>query len=113
VRLSDLLDADVIDRSGQTIGHVHDVRLVQDGPAVGSAPATFRIEGLIVGGTAFGARLGFARADVRGPWLLVRLFQRFHADERIVPWSAVRAITEGRLLTDVDGVEVLAPPTPA
>jgi hypothetical protein len=109
VRLTDLLDADVIDPDGGTIGHVHDVRLVQDGPPLGNAGATFRVDGLVVGGTAFGARLGFARTDVRAPWLLNLLFQRLRADERYVPWSAVRAVSEGRLHIDVRAPD-LGPP---
>jgi sporulation protein YlmC with PRC-barrel domain len=35
MRLTDLLGAEVVDRSGQHAGRVHDVRLVQDGPLVG------------------------------------------------------------------------------
>jgi sporulation protein YlmC with PRC-barrel domain len=101
VRLTDLLDADVLDLRGRALGRVHDLRLVQDGPPLGNAGATFRVEGLVIGGSVFGARLGFARSEVRGPWLLKRLFLRVHADERFVPWSSVRAITEGRLFVDL------------
>ena len=110
MRLTDLLDAEVVDRSGRTIGRVHDVRLVQDGPPVGAAGASFRIEGLVVGGTGLGARLGYARANVRGPWLLNALYQRLHADELLVPWPAVRALTEGRVLIGVAADELASPP---
>jgi sporulation protein YlmC with PRC-barrel domain len=110
MRLTDLLDAEVVDRSGRTIGCVHDVRLVQDGPPVGAAGASFRIEGLVVGGSSLGARLGYARANVRGPWVLNTLFRRLHADERLVPWSAVRALTEGRVLIAVAADELSPPP---
>ncbi len=109
MRLTDLLDADVLDPDGHTLGHVHDVRLVQDGPPLGNAGATFRLEGFVVGGTSFGARLGFARSNVRAPWLLNQLFQRLQADERFVPWSCVRAISEGRLFVDVRVHELRAP----
>jgi sporulation protein YlmC with PRC-barrel domain len=109
MRLTDLLDADVIDPSGRTLGHVHDVRLVQDGPPLAAAGATFRIDGLIVGGTSFGARLGFTRADVRGPWILRRLFRGLQGDERLVPWTTVRAVLQGRVLVRV-GADELAPP---
>jgi hypothetical protein len=111
VRLTDLLDADVVDRHGRSLGHVHDVRLVQDGPPVGGSPASFRIDGLITGGTALGARLGFARSEVRGPVLLKRLFHRLQGDERFVPWSSVRAVLEGRLVVEVD-VSALRRPDP-
>ena len=109
MRLTDLLDADVLDLGGLTLGHVHDVRLVQDGPPVGSAGATFRVSGLIVGGTSFGARLGFTRAEVRGPWLQKRALRRLHADERFVPWSSVRALTEGRIVVEAHADDLGAP----
>ena len=97
MRLTDLLDSDVVDPSGTTLGQVQDVRLIQDGSPVGGFDATFRVSGLVVGGIAFGARLGFGRTKVRGPWLLERLFERLQADQRFVPWESVRAVTEGRI----------------
>jgi sporulation protein YlmC with PRC-barrel domain len=111
MRLTDLLDADVLDPSGTSIGRVHDVRLVQDGPPLGNAGATFRVEALVVGGSMVGARLGFARTNVRGPWVLTKLFGRLLADERLVPWSDVRAVGEGKIRVDVtrDGLEPPAP----
>ena len=62
MRLTDLLDAEVVDRSGRTIGRVHDVRLVQDGPPVGGAPVSFRVEGLVVGAPGRSARGSGSRA---------------------------------------------------
>lgn len=97
MRLTDLLDADVVDPAGRILGHVHDVRLVQEGPVVGSSEATFRVAGLVIGGTMVGARLGFSRTGMRGPWLLKRLFERLYAHERFVPWPSVRAVTEGAI----------------
>ncbi len=111
MRLTDLLHSDVVDPAGRILGHVHDVRLVQDGPAVGASDATFRVSGLVVGGTKFGARFGFGRPSVRGPWLLKRLFERLHADERFVPWPAVRAVTDGAIHVAGSQHELL-PPTP-
>jgi len=110
MRLTDLLDSEVVDRSGRTVGHVHDVRLVLDGPPVGAAGASFRIEGLVVGASSVGARLGYARANVRGPWALNHLFRRLHGDERLVPWASVRALTDGRVLLAVATDELAAPP---
>jgi sporulation protein YlmC with PRC-barrel domain len=111
VRLTDLLDADVVAPSGRTIGHVHDVRLVQDGPPIGNAGASFRVEGLVVGGTSVGSRLGFTRSEVRGPWLLERLVRRLHADERLVPWTSVRAVTPDAVHVEVEAAD-LPPPHP-
>ena len=64
----------------------------------------------MVGGTGLGARLGYARANVRGPWVLKPLFRRLRADERLVPWPAVRALTEGRVLIGVAADELAPPP---
>jgi sporulation protein YlmC with PRC-barrel domain len=110
VRLTDLLDAQVLDPSGTAIGRVHDVRLVQDGPAIGSVGATFRIEGLVVGGSSFGARLGFTRTAMRGPWLVERFFERLHAGELLVSWTAVRSVTEGEIRVDVARSDLARPP---
>ncbi len=109
MRLTDLLDSDVVDPAGRTLGHVHDVRLVQEGPVVGSSDATFRVAGLVVGGTAFGARLGFGRTNVQGPWLLKRLFERLHADARFVPWASVRAVTPGAIHVGVSAADLRRP----
>jgi sporulation protein YlmC with PRC-barrel domain len=109
MRLTDLLDADVLDPAGRTLGHVHDVRLVQQGPVVGGSDATFQVTGLVVGGTTFGARLGFGRASVKGPWLLKKAFERLHADERFVPWPSVRAVTEGAIHVGVSAADLRRP----
>ena len=62
MRLTDLLGAEVVARCGQPAGRVHDVRLVQDGPVVDGFGAALRLDGLLVGGRAVGARLGYERA---------------------------------------------------
>jgi hypothetical protein len=109
MRLSDLLDSDVVDAAGRTVGHVHDVRLVQEGPVVGSSDATFRLAGLVVGGTKLGARLGFGRTSVQGPWLLKWLFERLHADDRFVPWGSVRGVTQGTIHVGVAAADLRRP----
>jgi hypothetical protein len=38
------------------------------------------------------------------------LFRRLHADERLVPWPTVRALTEGRVLIGVSADELAPPP---
>jgi hypothetical protein len=72
MRLSELLGAEVVDQAGRSAGRVHDVRLVQDGPLIGGFGAGLRLDGLIVGRRAVGARLGYERGDMGGP-LLVKL----------------------------------------
>jgi sporulation protein YlmC with PRC-barrel domain len=98
MRLSDLLGADVVDQAGRSAGHVHDVRLVQDGPLIGGFGAALRVDGLLVGRRSIGARLGYDRRQMRGP-LLVKLAVGwlFH-NGRYVAWDRVRAVEEDRIV---------------
>src|ERR671923_285859 len=49
----------VVNQAGGSAGHVHDVRLVQDGPVIGGFGASLRVDGLIVGPRSTGGRLGY------------------------------------------------------
>jgi hypothetical protein len=97
LRLTDLLDAEVVDAAGASAGRVHDVRLVQDGPLVGPFGAALRVDGLVVGGMAVGARFGYERRGMRGPWPLRLLLRWLRRDGRFVAWSLVRAVEQGRI----------------
>jgi hypothetical protein len=97
MRLSDLLGAEVVDQAGRSAGRVHDVRLVQDGPPMGGFGAALRVDGLIVGRRAVGARLGYERRDMRGPLLVKLLAGWLHHDGRFVAWDRVEAIEEDRI----------------
>ena len=97
MRLSDLLGAEVVDEAGGSAGRVHDVRLVQDGPVVGGFGAALRLDGLIVGRRAVGARLGYERREMHGPLLVKLLAGWLHHDGRYVAWDRVRAIEPDRV----------------
>jgi sporulation protein YlmC with PRC-barrel domain len=97
MRLSDLLDAEVVDADGKSVGHVHDVRMVQDGPIQGTFGAALRVQGLVVGHPGLGARLGLDRAGVRGPWLLKAFFKAIRTD-RYVEWDRIRSIEPDRIV---------------
>jgi sporulation protein YlmC with PRC-barrel domain len=97
VRVSDLLGGIVLDADGTELGHVHDVTLVQDGPPVGPVGAAFRLHALLFGAPSIGARLGFARRDVRGPWPLRALFSALHDRMRFAAWEQVAAIEVRRI----------------
>jgi PRC-barrel domain len=92
MRLSELLGCEVVDQQGRSAGKVHDVRLVQDGPPIGQFGARFRVEGLITGRRALGARFGYDRTAMKGPWLLATLVGGLHRTGRYVPWSQVHSI---------------------
>lgn len=112
MRLSDLLGSEVVDEAGRRAGRVHDVRLVQDGPLVGTFGAGLRVDGLLVGRRALGARLGYGRRKMHGP-LLVKLAVGwlFH-DGRYVDWDRVRSVEEDRILIS-GSVDDLGQPGPS
>ncbi len=100
MRLSDLLDSEVVDRDGERIGHVHDVRLVQDGPPIGTWGAALRLENLVVGRGSIGTRLGITRPQMKGPWVLKLVFSRQRASRVLVPWGRVREVGEDHITAD-------------
>jgi hypothetical protein len=97
MRLSELLGAEVTDEQGRPAGRVHDVRLTQDGPVIGGFGARFRLAGLVVGKRALGARLGYDRGDMHGPWLVKAIAGSLHRQGRYVEWGRVQAVEPGRI----------------
>ena len=91
MRLTELLGRDVVDAEGTSLGEVHDVRLVQDGPVLEGFGAALRVDALVVGEGGLGVRLGVARAGLRGPAPLVRFLHRREHRAWEVPWDAVEA----------------------
>jgi sporulation protein YlmC with PRC-barrel domain len=95
MRLSDLFASEVVAENGEQLGHVRDVRLVRDGPALPWFGPSYRVHDLVVGKGSLGARLGLDRENSRSPWILRVLFGRRRP--RRVPWSAVITVAEGRV----------------
>lgn len=91
MRLGELVRSTVIDADGRTLGRVHDVRLVQDGPLLEGFGAALRVEGLVVGRGSVATRLGYHRHRVRGPLVLKALFGALERRARFVPWAEVTA----------------------
>jgi hypothetical protein len=112
MRLTDLLDAEVLDREDRRVGVVIDVRLVQDGPVLGEIGAAFRVHGLVIGRTSIGAHMGFERRNVRGPWLLKKLFSVIQGTEHYATWTQVRSIESHcvRLTEPADQLPMAEPP---
>ena len=95
MRLSDLMGAPVLGHDGHELGHVHDVEMVADGPALGPFGPTLRVERLVVGRGSVGARLGLDRDEVHGPWMLKKLFGRRRLHR--VDWTDVQREADGTL----------------
>lgn len=89
MRLSELLHSRVLDADGRDIGHVHDVRLVQDGPVLEGFGHALRVQGLVVGAGSLGVRLGYHRHGVRGPALVKWPALRLERRARYVAWADV------------------------
>jgi sporulation protein YlmC with PRC-barrel domain len=97
VRLSELLDCDVVDEHGARAGRVHDVRLAQDGPVGAGFDAALRVQGLVVGRAGVASRLGYGRSGNERPWLVRTVLMGRHRPS-FVPWSRVRSIDAGRIV---------------
>ena len=98
MRLTDLLGAEVVDQAGRSAGHVHDVRLVQDGPLAGGFGASLRVAGLVIGRRSVGARLGYQRGRVRGPLAVKLLVGWLFRDGGYVEWDRVETVEADRVL---------------
>jgi hypothetical protein len=95
--LSDLLGTTVVTSDGESLGQVHDVLVVQDGPVGARGTAGLRLHALAVGSRSFGTRLGYAQGTVRGPWLFRRMFG---TSPRLVPWHAIVQRDDERIVAD-------------
>lgn len=95
MRLSDLLGREVVTEDGEGLGRVRDVRLVQDGPLLGTWGAALRVEALIVGRGAVLARLGFSHDTPSEPDLLQRAHGPLRRRRPVpVPWDRVLEVGE-------------------
>ncbi|MEV6618682.1 hypothetical protein AB0N31_33475 [Streptomyces sp. NPDC051051] len=92
MRLADLMGARVIDSSGRQIGHVGDVRLVEEKVlARGGSGTRMRVDGLVVAVRRRGRLLAYDHRPVDRPLLLARLVGRVAARARYATWDQVGA----------------------
>jgi sporulation protein YlmC with PRC-barrel domain len=94
MRASDLVGARVRDADGADLGTVSDIRLVQDGPVLGTWGAAFRVVGLVVAPPRTGSFLGYERGPVNGPWLVAKVVRWLHRDGVFVPWDDVESVAD-------------------
>ena len=97
MRLSELLGQRVVSASGADLGHVADVRLVQDGPLLSSMQAALRVDGLIVVEGRATRLFGYERHV--GPAALRWLLHRRLGVVRYLPWRDVADVTAGVVRT--------------
>ncbi|TCC24736.1 PRC-barrel domain-containing protein [Kribbella speibonae] len=97
MRLNDLLGRRVVDRDGDDIGGVADVRLVQDGPLLPSMQSALRIDGLIVVEHHATRLFGYERHV--GPALLRWLVHRRLGEVRYLPWQEIEQISDQAVTT--------------
>jgi hypothetical protein len=99
MRISELLDRPVVDAVGRRIGRVRDVRVIADGPVQHPSGArALRVDGLVVGRTLGGDRLGYGRT-VHGPRLLAALFDKIRSHQHYVPWADIHRTGHTIVLT--------------
>jgi hypothetical protein len=112
MRLTDLLGSRVVDRDGSDAGFITDVRLVRDGPVLADFGAAFRVHGLVIGRTTIAAHMGFERRNVRGPWLVKKLFSIIQGTPHYATWGQLRSIEQGvvRLRIRAGELPVAEPP---
>jgi hypothetical protein len=89
VRISDLLEYDVVSADGTRLGRISDVRVIQDGPIIRGVQAAFRVDALIVGRSGLAQRLGYIRGRVEGPWMLRLIFSRLERRAQVVAISDI------------------------
>ncbi|MCT9933527.1 hypothetical protein N5079_25260 [Planotetraspora sp. A-T 1434] len=93
VRLSGLLGREVRDSSGDIVGRIADVRLVQDGPMLAAVQQAFRIDGFVVVPRHTGQLFGYERGPGgRGPAPVSALIRWLHRGSRYVTWDQVESL---------------------
>jgi len=87
--------------------------MVQDGPAIGQFGARLRLSGLIVGRYALGARFGYDRGAMKGPWLLKYVVGATGRSGRYIEWERVRSLDPAHGRIEISGsVDDLPRPEP-
>ena len=93
MRLRDLLGSDLVTVENRSLGKVHDVRLVLDGPLLGSFGPALRLDGLFAGPASVGVRFGYTREHMHAPALVAAVL-RAHGPLRFASWDDVVSLSE-------------------
>jgi sporulation protein YlmC with PRC-barrel domain len=111
MRVSDVLGTCVHDSAGEVVGWVTDVRLVRDGPVLGTFGPAYRVEGLIVSHRHRGGYFGYETSRLSRPTVVNWLFARLHRGTVFAPWDAIESIEDDDVILRRTAGE-LAPPPP-
>jgi hypothetical protein len=110
VRVSELISARVVDRAGNDLGRVRDLRVAAAAGDGDRASAGAPIAGLTVGGGRLVHAWGYAEGRATGPWLFRVLLRRaaaravFFRSDHVLDWGpavvVVTRIEDGVPLTE-------------
>ncbi|MCA1839636.1 MAG: hypothetical protein LC723_04810 [Actinobacteria bacterium] len=110
MRLSDLIGTPAFGTGRVPFGKVTDVRMSQGGPTIGTFGSAYKIDGLIVSKRQTFGRLGYDRADMKGPWMLRAITKALQASAIYVPWESVVSWDKGEVEIDGSMQDFSAPP---
>jgi hypothetical protein len=110
MRLSDLLGSELVVMGQGGSGRIHDVRLVQDGPLLGSFGAALRLDGFLAGEGALGVQLGYAHGHVDSPALIARLLATSRRRLTFAGWGDVVGIDQEHVYARA-GTKLSEPPS--
>ena len=89
MRLSTLLRREALTESGESLGHVFDVRVARrPGGSPERADQQWRVVGLLVGTRGMRERFGFTPGGHAAPTL----------DHDLLPWEAVLRLEDGKVI---------------
>jgi hypothetical protein len=109
LRMHDLYESTVVDKEGNEVGAINDVRLVPDDSLNRPSGTALRVDGITTNKNKLATRLGLHHYDPRGSWLLKALAWRLKGRGTYIPWSYVERC-EGRTVhLRVTRHELLAP----
>ncbi|MBT2391821.1 hypothetical protein J7E87_20890 [Streptomyces sp. ISL-1] len=111
MRLADLMGARVLEPTGTEIGHVSDVRLVEQPTPDETGATVLRIEGLVVAAKRRTQLLAYDHRPVDGPWPLARLARRAARHARWAPWETIASHQLPERLGDAATIRLKCPAT--
>jgi hypothetical protein len=92
--LSDLLHREVVRATGERLGRVVEVHLLQDAVPVPGGDHRLRVDGLVIGRRALMARLGLTRPEMDGPTLLTWAARAIAGHHDFIRWDQIDSLPD-------------------